>query len=88
MGTTCIPVGSDASTCRNRAFTRAMTSSAFSPSRMTTMPETASPVPLKSVEPLRNSEPMATVATSLTRTGVPLSEDAISVRSMSAVDRA
>jgi hypothetical protein len=53
-----------------------MTSSAFSPNRMTTMPPTTSPRPSSSAIPRRMSGPSRTDATSATRIGVPRALDA------------
>ncbi len=54
------------------ALTRSMTSRAFWPCRMTTMPETTSPWPSSSATPRRMSGPRATFPRSLIRIGVPL----------------
>ena len=64
--------GSPPSIARSFSLTRAITSNAFSPCRMMTIPETASPRPSRSAAPRRKSGPIATSATSLTRIGVPL----------------
>ncbi len=71
MVTTSTPSGSDGFSSSSLAFTRSMTPSAFSPWRITTMPPTTSPSPLKSATPRRISGPSATVATSFTWMGVP-----------------
>ena len=63
-----------------------MTSSAFSPWRMTMMPETASPVPSRSETPRRRSGPSATWPMSRTRIGVPLSLAETTMFSKSATD--
>ncbi len=65
------PGGSDGSISFSRAFTRSMTSSAFSPLRITTMPPTASPLPSRSVMPRRISGPSDTRPMSPTVSGVP-----------------
>ena len=65
-----------------------MTSSAFSPWRMTTMPETASPVPSRSETPRRRSGPTTTWPMSRMRIGVPLSLADTTMISKSAIDLA
>ena len=65
------PFGSEGSISFRRSFTRWITSRAFSPWRMTTMPPTVSPLPSRSETPRRISGPRPTVATSRMRTGVP-----------------
>ncbi len=81
-----IPCGSPGVTCRILSFTRPMTSRAFWPCRITTMPETTSPVPSRSATPRRRSGPSATWPRSRTRMGVPFSLTATTIRSKSASD--
>ena len=65
------PSGRDALTSSKRALTRFMTSKAFSPKRMTTIPPTAKPSPLSSALPRCSAGPSDTVAMSDTVTGIP-----------------
>ena len=69
--TSLTPGGSPGSISWSFAFTRSITWSAFSPCRMTTMPETASPSPSRSATPRRISGPSTTLPTSDTRIGTP-----------------
>ncbi len=69
------------------AFTRSMTSRAFCPWRMMTIPETTSPSPSNSATPLRMSGPRTTVPMSLTLTGAPDSPAARTMFSMSRTER-
>ncbi len=88
MGTILTPAGRPGSIWRIFSLTRSMTSSAFSPWRMTMMPETASPVPSRSETPRRMSGPRVTCPMSFTRIGVPFSLAETTTLSMSATDRA
>src|SRR5919201_207116 len=86
MGTSFTPGGSPGSMSRILALTRSMTSRAFSPSRMMTMPETASPFPSRWETPLLRSGPSTTSPTSLTRMGVPPSPAPSAMLSRSATE--
>ena len=65
------PSGRPGSSSLILAFTRSMTRSAFSPWRMTTIPETTSPWPFRSATPRRMSGPNVTLPISRTRIGTP-----------------
>ncbi len=80
------PGGSDGSISFSRAFTRSITSSAFSPLRITTMPPTASPFPSRSVIPRRISGPSDTRPMSATVSGVPFSFVLTTIFPMSSID--
>ena len=80
------PAGSDGSISFNRAFTRSMTSRAFSPLRITTMPPTASPFPSRSEMPLRISGPSDTRPMSPMVSGVPFSFVLTTIFPMSSTD--
>ena len=88
MGTTFTPLGRPGSISRIFAFTRSITSRAFCPWRMMTMPETTSPLPSRSDAPRRRSGPTATVPMSLTRMGVPVSLAETTISSKSLIERA
>ena len=81
------PDGSDGFNSSNFAFTRSMTSSAFSPARMMTIPATVCPLPSSSAMPRRSSGPSWTRATSFTRIGVPRWLVPTTTCSMSWIDR-
>jgi len=81
-----IPLGRPGSISLMRFLTRSMTSRAFSPWRMTMMPDTASPVPSRSDTPRRRSGPMVTWPMSRMRIGVPPSLADTTMLSKSATD--
>ncbi len=81
------PFGSDGSISRSRSRTRRITSRAFSPWRITTIPPTVSPRPSRSETPRRISGPRATWPTSRSSTGVPFSSVLSTIFSRSAVPR-
>src|SRR2546427_659853 len=61
----CTPFGSPGAIAAMRAFTPSITSFAFSPERMTTMPPVTSPSPFLSSEPRRGEAPIVMSATSV-----------------------
>ena len=69
-----------------RSLTRSITSTAFSPWRITTIPDTTSPVPSRSATPRRRSGPTVTLPMSRIRIGVPLSLADTTMLSKSAID--
>src|SRR6476659_8620354 len=60
MGTISIPAGMPGLIWRMRSLTRSITSTAFCPWRMTTTPDTTSPLPSRSASPRRRSGPTVT----------------------------
>ena len=81
-----MPGGKPGSIWRMRSLTRSITSTAFSPWRITTIPDTTSPVPSRSATPRRRSGPTVTSPMSRIRIGVPLSLADTTMLSKSATD--